>query len=148
MTDISEPRHAKLILPINDAYKDLYLGLRQYFASRSRLEASFAEVIKHLVAQRWFYDPDAYLEDQAIEDTIFDELEIYDPRERLAYLAGFLRLSAAIRSSLDQYGIQLSWIRHDLIRAGTIESRNYTVIFFEGVPVPKGCYPKGLIQRR
>lgn len=148
MNESSELTHVKLILPIGDAYKDLHLSLRQYFASRSRLEASFAQVIKYLVAQRWFYETDAFLEDQAIEDPIFDELEIHDPRERRAYLAGFLRLTAQIRANLDLYGIQPSWVRHDLIRVGTIESKNYTVIFFESVPVPKGCYPRGMIRRR
>lgn len=148
MTEASELTHVKLILPIGDAYKDLYQSLRQYFASRFRLEASFAQVVKYLVDQRWFYETDTYLEDQAIEDPIFDELEIHDPQERRAYLGGFLRLSEEIRTNLRHYGIQLSWVQHDLIRVGTIESKNYTVIFFESVPAPKGCYPRGMVRRR
>lgn len=148
MTDSFEQTHVKLILPINDAYRQLHLSIRRYTASQARLEESFGEVIRYLLVQDWFYEAESFLEEEALEDAIFDELQIHDRAERLAYLGGFLRFAAEMRSSLIQYRVPQRWVQHELIRAGAIGLRDYTAIFFESVPVPKGCHPRGLGWRR
>jgi hypothetical protein len=105
-------------------------------------------VIRYLLAQHWFYEVESFLEEEALEDSIFDELQIHDRAERLAFLEGFFRFAVQLRSALIQYRVPQRWVQHELIKAGAIGHRDYTAIFFESVPVPKGCFPRGFGWRR